>query len=106
MYLKSWDETAEEVAIKFQEVNTSACKQNNLNDVEGSNSESKFFKTALNSQKDLDRYGTSMKCSTDDLTEIYGNYDTYITQNLMIVFEKCTNSTDSNEIVCRSEDEI
>lgn len=38
MYLKSWDETAEQVAIKFQEVNTSVCKQNNLNDVEGSNS--------------------------------------------------------------------
>ena len=47
-----------------------------------------------------------MKCSTDDLTQIYGNYDTYTTQNLMVVFEKCTNSTDSNEIVCRSEDEI
>ena len=79
MYLKSWDEDAEELVIKFEEVKTSVCKKNNFNDVEGSNSESKFFRTAVNSQKDLDRYGTSMKCIDGDLTQIYGNYDSYKT---------------------------
>ena len=49
MYLKSWDEDAEELVIKFEEVKTSVCKKNNFNDVEGSNSESKFFRTAVNS---------------------------------------------------------
>ena len=38
---------------------------------------------------DLDKYGTQFKCITDDMTQIYGNYDTYLALNLMIVFELC-----------------
>ena len=30
-----------------------------------------------------------MKCITDDLTKIYGNYDTYVASNFMVVFELC-----------------
>ena len=43
-----------------------------------------------------------MKCITDDLTEIQGNYNTYSAQNLMVVFEKC----DPEKQKCKSESEI
>ena len=42
----------------FKELNTTVCNKSDFNDVEGSNTESKFFKTGVNSQPDLDRYGT------------------------------------------------
>ena len=58
MYLKSWGVSGESFAINFDELNTTVCKKNDFNDVEGSNSESKFFKTSENSKKDLERYGT------------------------------------------------
>ena len=43
-----------------------------------------------------------MKCITDDSTQIYGNYDTYTAQNLMVVFELC----DPNKTLCKREEEI
>ena len=30
-----------------------------------------------------------MKCLDEDLTQLFGNYDSKMANNLMIVFEKC-----------------
>ena len=43
-----------------------------------------------------------MKCITDDLTQIYGNYDSYSAENLMVVFELC----DPDKTTCKSEQKI
>ena len=50
MYYKSWGVHSDDFKIIFEEVNTTACNKSDFNDVEGSNSESKFFKTGVNSQ--------------------------------------------------------
>ena len=68
MYLKSWGVDGNDYKIKFKEVNTTACNKSDFNDVEGSNSESNFFKTGVNSQPDLDKYGTQLKCIADKNT--------------------------------------
>ena len=46
-----------------------------------------------------------MRClnNTDDY-HIYGNYDSAHTKNLLLVFEKCDNSTSNN--TCKSPQEI
>ena len=82
--------------------NTTFCDRKDFNDVEGSNSKSKFFPSRVHSQQDIEKYGHQMKCITDDLTEIQGNYNTYSAQNLMVVFEKC----DPEKQKCKSESEI
>ena len=44
-----------------------------------------------------------MKCLDDDsLTQLFGNYDSNVANNLMIVFEKC----DSTVRACKTDQEI
>ena len=43
-----------------------------------------------------------MKCITDDMTSIFGNYDTHKAENFMVVFETC----DKNKRTCKTEKEI
>ena len=100
MYLKSWGVYG--AGITFREVNTTLCTKDHFNDVEGSNPESKFFKTFQNSEADLNKYGTAMKCITDDMTSIFGNYDTASAENFVVVFETC----DSNIRTCKTDQEI
>ena len=45
MYLKSWGVHGNNSTIAFQEVNTTFCGKDKLNDEEGSNSKSKFYQT-------------------------------------------------------------
>ena len=78
------------------------CTNDHFNDVQGSNSKSKFFRTFVNSETDLKKYGTAMKCITDDLTSIFGNYDTATAENFIVVFETC----DKNIRTCKSDQEI
>ena len=66
MYYKSWGNTGDGFAVMFEEVNTKVCKKEDFNDKDGSNTKSKFFKTAKTSQNDLDRYGTQLKCIADE----------------------------------------
>ena len=44
-----------------------------------------------------------MKCIDDESMGIFGNYDTGVAYNLMIVFEKC--DPQKNDF-CKSEEEI
>ena len=46
----------------------------------------------------LKKYANKLKCLEEDI-EIYGNYDTSVFANLMIVFEKC----DRTIRTCKSE---
>ena len=43
-----------------------------------------------------------MKCITDDLTSIFGNYDTASAENFVVVFETC----DRSERTCKTDQEI
>ena len=49
MYYKSWGNTGDGFAVMFEEVNTKVCKKEDFNDKDGSNTKSKFFKTAKTS---------------------------------------------------------
>ena len=59
-----------------------------MNYIEGNNENSKFYSSTLKHNPMLKKYATKLKCMQEDI-EIYGNYDTSIFGNLMIVFEKC-----------------
>ena len=43
-----------------------------------------------------------MKCVDGEYLEIFGNYDSDRTSNLMVVFEKCNNKTHT----CKNDTEI
>lgn len=43
-----------------------------------------------------------MKCLDEDLTQLFGNYDSKMANNLMIVFEKC----DKEVRTCKTDQEI
>ena len=77
MYIKGWgvqDET--EGSLFFNEIKTKLCTSKELNDVAGSNTNSKFFKTDPESEGDLGTYGPKMRCIDDDNLDVFGNYDT------------------------------
>ena len=48
-YLKSWGVYDDDDIITFTEVKTRMCNKEDFNDVNGTNKESKFYKTRLNS---------------------------------------------------------
>ena len=53
--LKSWDYEDKESNGKalFREVKTRPCRENDFNDVDGSNSDSRFYATDVHSEKSL-----------------------------------------------------
>ena len=78
-----------------------------FNDIEGSNAESEFFKASSSSYKDLQTYASRLRCLTspEKQLEIWGNYDTTKTSNLLTVFDRC-NPNDNTGVVCQSDEKI
>ena len=64
MYTKAWDALDPETkgSLIWTELETHLCKKEDLNDVDGSNKNSKFFKTDPVSEADLITYGPKMRC--------------------------------------------
>ena len=76
--LKSWDYEDKESNGKalFREVKTRPCRENDFNDVDGSNSDSRFYATDVHSEKSLQLYWKTLKCIDDNENlSIKGNYD-------------------------------
>ena len=74
-------------------------------DFDNSNSQAKMAKINARSEKDLQVYGSKMKCvDQDQILEIYGSFDTHKASNLMIVFEMCDREAPGNQ--CKTKDEI
>ena len=64
-----------------------------------------FFEFPSYSENDVKIYGPKMRCLTKpEQLSLWGNFDTSYASNLMIVFEKCSNSTSS--VPCKTEKEI
>ena len=105
IYIKGWDAYNEETkgSLVWTEIKLMPC-DSMLNDVEGSNQNSPFFKVHPNSLSDFEKYSPKLKCiSPDQNVTLFGNYDTNQGQNLMVVFEKCDRFLRDT---CKSEDEI
>ena len=67
----------------------------------GNTEDTSFYKAARSSISDIVMYGPKMKCPVNrDQMELWGHYDTTETNNIMVVFEKCDNSTST--IQCKS----
>ena len=94
IYLKKWDVDDPDTKGKliWQEIQTKYCDKELITNVDGTNKYSKFFMTNPVSVSDLNAYGSRLKCIDDqDLRSLtmYGNYQTNIASNLMVVLEKC-----------------
>ena len=90
----------------FLELESHFCKEKDLPDTQGSNKESNFYNLSENSEPNLLEYGPRFKCLTNPERDLkmFGNYDTSIAANLMVVFDKCNNKTSS--VPCKSKEEI
>ena len=66
---------------------------------------SNFYQPSVINEKDVHIYKSRLLClqKPQDI-RLWGNYDTANTNNLMIVFEKCSNATSS--VTCKSNEEI
>ena len=67
MYTKAFDSLDPDTngALIWTELKTHLCKPEDLNDVDGSNKNSKFFETDPVSEADLSTYGQKMRCLDD-----------------------------------------
>ena len=108
-YLKQWDVDVEGYTVSFKEIESKVCTDSDLNDHKGSNSDvSAFNPVELNSVSYVKQYGPGkMRCikNLDDL-QIWGNYDTDTTSNLMVVFEKCDITKRPPGAKCKDEGQI
>jgi len=103
-YIKSWGENSFSDDL-MSEIETRPCDSQDFNDMEGSNKETNFFATSRLSDLDLKSYGTRLRCIVDrSKLQLWGNYDTTETANLVAAFDRCNNST--SPVTCKSEEEI
>ena len=103
--MKSWNYEDKESNGKaqFKEIKARPCKENDFNDVNGSNKQSKFYATDVYSERSLQLYWNNLKCIDDsEYLSIKGNYDSVEASNMMIVFEKC----DPTIRTCKTQEEI
>ena len=56
-YHKSWGVHDDDDKISFKELNTEMCRKEDFNNIHGTNSDSKFFKTRPQSEQDIKVYG-------------------------------------------------
>ena len=82
-------------------IETKLCTKDDLNDVEGSNHKSLFYKLHERDEPILEAYGPKMKCFSDpEQLSIFGNFDNSQAQNLEIAFEMCNSET--SPVTCKS----
>ena len=103
MYLKKWDVYDEErQGVTFEEVALRPCQENDF-DLGNGASDSLFYDTNPSSKQDLANNWRKLKCIRDpQQLSLYGNYDTELAANLIIVFELC----DPKLRKCKTEDQI
>ena len=105
--MKNWN-TYDEVtkgAILFDEIETRQCSEDDFNDLEGSNTKSRFYRSGEYTINTIKLINQQMICIKDDnVYNMYGHYDAGQARNLMIVFEKC--DTEKGDTKCKSPDEI
>ena len=95
-YRKGWSNS--EGVDYFSEIASRPCMEEELL---GNTEDTSFYKAARSSISDIVMYGPKMKCPVNrDQMELWGHYDTTETNNIMVVFEKCDNSTST--IQCKS----
>ena len=106
-YLKSWiDESS---PVKFTELESRQCSERDFardaDSVEG-------LYPLRAKMTNLKTYSKAMKCLVEPY-ELWGDYNSDVTQNLMIVFEKCANSPPESEdtesetkVTCKPDLEI
>lgn len=102
-YIKSW---GPRMAFPTIKLDTHLCTAKDLNNVDGTEEQSYFYKLHEKHKVFVDTYGAKLKCLNDpNQLSIMGNWDSPSAQNLLIVFEPCRNET-SSEVVCKSKEYI
>lgn len=100
--MKVW---GSEVVGTFTELESHYCREDELNDVEGSNKNSTFYPVTKLSEAHLNSYRGRFKClDHPEQLNLSGNYQSSDASNLMVVFDKCNNATSA--VTCKSEAEI
>ena len=81
--------------LRFTELPTRPCPgeffSNITKEEQDDIDESGFYRVDYHSRSDVYNYGSKMLCIADSDVQLWGNYDTAVTANLMIVFETCSN---------------
>ena len=87
------------------ELKTHYCTEDEINDIEGTKTNSTFYPISKLSSIDVKAYIGRFKCLDEpEKLVLRGNYDTQVASNLMVVFDKCNNVTTEGQ--CKSEEEI
>lgn len=82
---------------------TRQCTTEDFNNAEGTNEESRFYKTPEREEMLLKSFGPFLKCLKDpDSLEMWGSVQAGTLNSLMIAFIPCSNSTSSSGVVCKS----
>lgn len=101
-YIKYWNHPEFGDEFGFHELKSSMCDpEKDFNYMAGSNADSGFYPVLENSEADLRTYGHKLKCIREPYN-IFGDFNTYGTASLMVIFEKC----DPSVRTCKSEQEI
>ena len=99
---KRWGVNSE---VADTEIETKSCTAEDLNDSDGSNTKSKFFKLKPGDQETLDTYWPKFKCiKNPDGLQMWGNFDSLEAQNFQLAFVMCNQATSS--VPCKSAEEI
>ena len=100
-YMKTWNIYDEDNGkLTFTEIPTRPCKMSDF----GENEDSYFYKASKSWERDLQFHYRKLKCPDIDMIDMFGNYDTEHTANLVITFEKCDRSIPGN--TCKDDAEI
>ena len=99
--MKSWSES-EVSEIFFTELSARKCSDEDLSVGESqTRNEYGFYQFEQNTRSYLELMKGRMYC-IDDYFEILGHYNSFVAQNLMVVYEKC----DASKRKCKSPQEI
>ena len=104
-YRKAYNSSDPDVVFGFEEIPSRYCEPDVDFNQLGNNTKSSFFPTSDVSKADIEAYGPRLKCLQNlNDTFIHGNFDSSAGSNIMVVLEKCDNSTST--VTCKSEEEI
>ena len=107
--MKQW---GKEDDVEFlTELESRFCEESDLEGIDGNIEQeqqggTKFYPISPLAESQFNQYRRRFKCLVNperDLS-LFGNYNTEVAKNLMVVFDKCNNATST--ITCKSPEEI
>ena len=102
---KRWDTVSvNTIDWGFDDLKTKNCTESDFNWGDGreTDSRSRFYPIKSNMRRDIEIYGSKLKC-IDESLDLIGNFDQALASNLMITFIKCD---PESGIECKTDEEI